>query len=112
MPSSSRYGQYLTIEDIKDIVSPDTESLNNVRDFLSSQLKAYDISTHRYGDSITCKATVSMIEKTFGVNYSLFQRKDKPGKYLLRALMDYEMPNEIEKYVDFISGINDFARKK
>ena len=70
------------------------------------------ISVGAMGDFVTIKAPVSVVERVFGVEMSLYRvTSPKTGKttYLARSATRAQLPAEVEAAIDVMLGLDDFA---
>lgn len=89
------YGKFMTINEIKTLVSPPIYQSTYIVDYLSSK----NIKCRNFGDSLTCVGDQETVFNLFSVN------NDK-----------YILPPEIDRYVDFVEGLgsvinNDYTSK-
>ena len=80
-PTSNNYGKYLSINEIKNIVSPSNEDSMRVQKWLG---KNNIQILNNYGDSLHCEGNISDLNTAF--NITLKEEKN-PGIY--RSKLDY-----------------------
>ena len=101
-PDSVNYGQYMSQQEIMDIIRPDDDSNNKVLEWLYRS----DIPNSHiidYGDSIYCSTSISNTEKLFQVKmipYSFMNRTS------YKAINDYTIPSGLENIIEFVEGIS------
>lgn len=98
---SKSYGNYLTNNELYDIVKVDDHIINNVTKYISSKNTYCNI----LGDSLFCKSSIYDIEKLFNVSMWIFINKNTK-EYKIRSLNNYVIPPELHSYIDFIDGIS------
>ena len=97
-PHSENYGKYLSIEEIKSIVSPDIKHNMKVRNWLTDN----NIQVlNDYGDSLHCEGNILDLNNAF--NITLRQIKT-PGIY--RSKIDYTIPTYLKDIIVFIEGLS------
>lgn len=102
-PDSVNYGQYMSQNEIMNIIRPNNDSSNKVLEWLYRS----DIPNSHiidYGDSIYCSTSISNTEKIFQVKmipYSFMNRTS------YKAINDYTIPSDLENIIEFVEGISE-----
>jgi subtilase family serine protease len=105
-PHSPSYGQFLTSEQILDIVAPDSSVVNAVVDWLvSGGVERSNILNHR--DALSVKAPAEVVEVLFQTKLYNFVHQES-GRLLARNLGPYSVPSRLIPSVVMITGISDF----
>lgn len=105
-PSSPRYSQWLTTEEIDAIVSP----LPAVKSAVRAALKAHNITVlGDHGDFFRVSAPVHVIESSFSTRMYVFQHQRHAQKRLLRAL-HVGVPSWLSEHVEMIVGLTELPR--
>eukprot|EP00771_Trimastix_marina_P004212 gnl/Trimastix_PCT/959.p2 GENE.gnl/Trimastix_PCT/959~~gnl/Trimastix_PCT/959.p2 ORF type:complete len:569 (-),score=176.49 gnl/Trimastix_PCT/959:702-2207(-) len=98
-PESPEYGQYWTLEELASVVSPPTEHLSRVMDWIHQHgIFSYEISATR--DSIVVHTDVATAEALLSTAYHVYRRGDAQ---VLRTPR-YAVPEEIAEVVELIGG--------
>lgn len=100
-PESASYGQYLTPDQIFDIVRPDALISDQIVRYLSQE--APDIVCGDLGDSLYCEGSVKSIEKMFSVTMWNFYNPIYRAR-AIRSLQDYTIPANLP--IEFVNGIS------
>lgn len=105
-PSHVRYGQYLSAEEINDLVAPSDSTIDLVRAWLAEHGvdKASHSSTR---DWITIALPVEAAEDLLHTTYSVFRHTD--GSELVRA-PEWSLPAHLHEHVDVIQPTTSFFR--
>eukprot|EP01097_Dermamoeba_algensis_P011005 TRINITY_DN8369_c0_g1_i1.p1 TRINITY_DN8369_c0_g1~~TRINITY_DN8369_c0_g1_i1.p1 ORF type:complete len:627 (+),score=160.53 TRINITY_DN8369_c0_g1_i1:31-1911(+) len=103
-PDSEDYGNFLSQEEILQIVKPDAKAVQEVLLWLSK----YGVSNIKnFGDAIRVTAAVEAVEKLFQTELHLFRHK-VTGRKLRRNLGTYSIPKYLTEHISFVTGISDF----
>jgi len=99
---SPLYGQYLTTQQISELVAPSHETINQVSDWLRShQITQCDL----LGDSIRCTESVDKVNRLFNVKMDLHYNKiNRQLKF--RSNQPYDLPHFLGDHIEFVDGIS------
>tara|TARA_Y100000590_G_scaffold446604_1_gene580556 strand:+ start:3295 stop:5073 length:1779 start_codon:yes stop_codon:yes gene_type:complete len=99
-PSSESYGQYLSKEWIRELVSPTLSDSKRVIDWL----KSYDMNVIvNYGDNIYCRGYISDVNRLFNVDLKVFNFN---SRLIYRSNIDYTIPDNLKDIIVFVEGIS------
>jgi hypothetical protein len=123
-PDSARYGNYLSLEELGDIIR-NQEGHDAVRHYLLSHgVSESEIETTKNGEVclyrtsgfddlivamcgvaqfITVRTLVDTAERLLNASFYVFRHDKAPGKRLIRTEA-FTIPAEIESHVDFVGG--------
>jgi len=108
-PDSEEYGNFMTIQEISELVSPSREDILAVRKFiLSAGVAGVNIMVR--GDSIVARAPVSVMEPMFNTDLRYFV--NEKGAIIIRHFGDYSLPTDVLALVDMVTGISDFPMSR
>ncbi|KAJ6473704.1 family S53 protease-like protein [Mycena sanguinolenta] len=106
-PSSSRYGQHLTPEDVAEYVKPTSDALSAVTSWLqTNKISATTISPA--GDILQFKIPVSQANSLFNTEFSVFTHSIT-DETTIRTLQ-YSLPVEFSAAVAYIHPTTTFSR--
>lgn len=105
-PKSKAYGQYLTFEEVSDLVKPPYESISVVKSWLQeSGVDSRTCDETRNSDCIICETTTLTAEILLsGARFYRF-RHEQTETSVIRSTAHYSVPKEVAKHLDFIGGI-------
>jgi tripeptidyl-peptidase-1 len=103
-PKNPHWGQFLTQEEIADIVRPDAEAFEAVDAWLAPIKDFSEIEVRP--DSVRVKTTVGNAQKLFKTAFFVHAH-DASGKELIRIGGSASVPSSVAKYVDFVAGISE-----
>ena len=103
-PRSSKYGQYLSLDEITEITS-NTDGFNALKNYLQSH-GVTEISPSSGGDYVTVKAPVSVLETVLGTSFSNY-KKMSSGEQIIRT-SKYYLPEELVPYVSSVRNTVQF----
>ncbi|KAK5577419.1 hypothetical protein RB653_002360 [Dictyostelium firmibasis] len=104
-PSSSKYGHYLSVDDITSIVSPSKQSINLIEQWIQP-FNPIDIEFTENQDCIFITMSKQNIEKLMKIR--LFKFIHQNGKIILRSPIDPVIPSNLLRHIDLITGISHF----
>ncbi|EMC98058.1 hypothetical protein BAUCODRAFT_22902 [Baudoinia panamericana UAMH 10762] len=105
-PSHKRYGQHLSADEVHALVSPSSETVRLVQDWL----QAHAISEHTLSPCkswISVSVAVEKAESLLNTTYSLFRHTD--GSALVRA-PEWSLPMHLHEHVDLVQPTTSFFR--
>ncbi|KAI5287896.1 hypothetical protein KEM54_005635 [Ascosphaera aggregata] len=101
-PTSKKYGNYYTQQQINDIFAPSNETVKAVADFLEangiSKSRIYQSQNKQW---LQFNATPAEAEKAFKAKYLVYSSKTT-GKKLI-ATKQYSVPKSVQPHIDYIS---------
>ncbi|KYR00811.1 peptidase S8 and S53 domain-containing protein [Tieghemostelium lacteum] len=103
-PDHQNYGKYLSFQEVKDMVSPEQESIEAVQNWLESEGVTNHYLTNS-GDFIKASVSTGVAEKILDVKYHRFIHKQSKMSFI-RSMDPYTVPDEVSKHIDFIGGVN------
>jgi len=104
-PDSSNYQNFMTIDEIKNIVNPSKDDHDYVLNFLVRNGIAHK-SILSLGDALRVKTTVEIASKIFDCVFNEF--KSEAGKIIVRVWGKYSAPQEIAHHIDMVTGLSAF----
>ncbi|KAK0206859.1 tripeptidyl peptidase A [Desarmillaria ectypa] len=108
-PFHSRYGDYLSKEEVEDLVAPHPKSLAAVDAWLSSYgLLESDYIRSSAKDWLTINIPVSLAEKLLDTKYQVWRHADS-GEYIVRTT-SYSLPPHLHDHIDVIQPTTIFSR--
>lgn len=99
-PFSPSYGDYLTTEEVRDMMSPEKSSRDYVCDWMSDR----NMSCYDGGDYMSCVGNVSDVENVFDVDLKYYMSDD--GVVVTRSSTDYTVPSDLTFLVEWIDGLS------
>lgn len=105
-PSHARYGQYLSAEEVNELIAPSQDTLDSVYSWLAK----HEITTATLSptkDWISVALPVEKVEELLRTEYSLFQHVD--GSVLIRAPV-WSLPEHLHDHIDVIQPTTSFFR--
>jgi tripeptidyl-peptidase-1 len=103
-PKSANYANWMTRDEVLDLVAPPKEDLVKVTTWLASQgLRNVD-GTGR--DVVVASATVEQLERIFGCAFHAFKHVAS-GKTLVRHFGELAHPAELDNVIEFVSGLSE-----
>ncbi|KAJ7041450.1 family S53 protease [Mycena alexandri] len=108
-PGNSRYGNYLTREEVTEFVAPSSETLSSVNSWLASNnLTASPITTAR--DWLLVNMTVSQANALLVADFSTFQ-SDATNETVIRTL-SYSVPAILKSSIEWVHPTISFPQAK
>lgn len=107
-PSHARHGQYLSAEEIKDLIAPADEDIELVHAWLlEHHISSAVLNPAR--DSFLVKLAVEKVEELLNTTYSVFRHED--GTEYVRA-PEWSLPRYLHEHIDIVQPTNSFFRIK
>ncbi|KAF1460547.1 Tripeptidyl-peptidase 1, partial [Spheniscus demersus] len=108
-PHSPRYGQYLSLEQVRDLVQPSPATLMAVLKWLQGHgvENCRSVTTL---DFLECRMTVSTAERL--LPGAEFHRYMKGQHSVVRSPLPYAVPKELAEHVDFVGGLHRFPAER
>ncbi|ELR22022.1 Prokumamolisin, activation domain containing protein [Acanthamoeba castellanii str. Neff] len=105
-PDSPIYAQYLSIDEITEIVAAPAEAVKTVVEWLAEH-GATDIHVVKNRDALIARMSATTADALFSVNLRRFRSPDG-RREILRSSKAYALPGHVARHVDLISGLTDF----
>ncbi|XP_007172895.2 tripeptidyl-peptidase 1 [Balaenoptera acutorostrata] len=106
-PGSSRYGKYLTLEDVAELVRPSPLTLHTVQKWLlaAGARNCHSVTTQ---DFLTCWLSVRQAELLLsGAEFHRYM--GGPAEtHVVRSPHPYRLPKALASHVDFVGGLHRF----
>ena len=107
-PRHSRYGQYLSTEELRQLTAPREGSV----DLIQSWLLDHDIGDDDYEFTtvtnwLSVTVAVEKAEQMLNTTYSVFRHED--GSSLIRA-PEWSLPDHLQKHIDVVQPTTSFVR--
>eukprot|EP01084_Bolivina_argentea_P284458 487516_1 len=109
-PTSDRYGVFLTMNEIQEMVKPTTETVNTVKNWLTEHgVQESHIQTIT-PDFLRVSTNIGFAERLLGCHYYNYKNDYYPNTIVSRVdhAMDYQVPDYIINHLDFISPTKRF----
>ncbi|KAF1502248.1 Tripeptidyl-peptidase 1, partial [Eudyptes filholi] len=108
-PHSPRYGQYLSLEQVRDLVQPSPATLMAVLKWLQGHgvENCRSVTTL---DFLECRMPVSTAERL--LPGAEFHRYMKGQHSVVRSPLPYAVPEELAEHVDFVGGLHRFPAER
>merc|ERR1712136_265828 len=108
-PSSSFYGQHLSLAQVESLVSPTEDTIRTVWLWLraSGVTQCEDVATK---DFWICDMSVSTAEKMMP-GLKMMRFRSETGSSILRSLVPYQVPAAVAPHLDFVGGVHRFPSK-
>jgi len=106
-PDSSRYTQYLTKDEVLDLVAPALEVSEKISAFYTNLCPSAHIINQR--DNLKVRCPISCLKTAFGLSLEKFGLASNANITVNRvhpARSIAKFPVEIAEYIDFLSGLN------
>ncbi|XP_020034924.1 tripeptidyl-peptidase 1 [Castor canadensis] len=106
-PGSPRYGKYLTLEDVAELIQPSPLTLHTVQKWLLAA-GAWNCHSVTTMDFLTCSLSVRQAELLLlGAEFHHFV--GGPTKtHVVRSPHPYQLPQALAPHVDFVGGLHRF----
>ncbi|XP_030324596.1 tripeptidyl-peptidase 1 isoform X2 [Calypte anna] len=108
-PRSPRYGQYLSLEQVRDLVQPSPTTLLTVLKWLQGHgvENCQSVTTR---DFVECHMPASTAERL--LPGAEFHRFVKGQQSTVRSPRPYTVPDELAQHLDFVSGLHRFPPER
>ncbi|KAK2517567.1 tripeptidyl-peptidase 1 [Columba guinea] len=104
-PRSPRYGQHLSLEQLRDLVQPSSATLMTVLKWLQGH-GVENCGSVATLDFLECRMPASTAERL--LPGAEFHRYVKGQRSLVRSPRPYAVPEELAEHVDFVGGLHRF----
>ncbi|KAM4683271.1 tripeptidyl-peptidase 1 isoform 1-T1 [Amazona ochrocephala] len=108
-PRSSRYGQYLSLERVRDLVQPSTATLMVVLKWLQEHGVETCTSVATL-DFLECRMPASTAERI--LPGAEFHQYVKGQQSIVRSPRPYAVPPELAEHLDFVGGLHRFPAER
>eukprot|EP01090_Pellita_catalonica_P018605 TRINITY_DN6064_c0_g2_i1.p1 TRINITY_DN6064_c0_g2~~TRINITY_DN6064_c0_g2_i1.p1 ORF type:complete len:541 (+),score=103.79 TRINITY_DN6064_c0_g2_i1:136-1623(+) len=105
-PQDPLYGEYLTSEELTDMIGPDCAVVDKLLTWLEGQ-GIEDAQVSQNKDFIHFSASVEQVSNAFAVKMYVY-KNSQTGKEIIRTTLPYSVPEEFGDYIDFVVGIKSF----
>ncbi|NWX39465.1 TPP1 peptidase, partial [Steatornis caripensis] len=108
-PHSPRYGQYLSLERVQDLVQPSPATLMAVLKWL----RGHGVENCRSVatlDFLECRMPASTAERL--LPGAEFHRYVKGQRGVVRSPLPYAVPEELAEHIDFVAGLHRFPAER
>jgi len=106
-PRSEIYGQYLSTDQITEILSPQYETISLIEKWLKSHgVTECELVANR--DYLNCQMSCKIAEELLTGAVFFYFRHDKYHKRIIRSASRYYIHAYIAEYLDFIGGVHRF----
>jgi tripeptidyl-peptidase I len=103
-PASPRYGQYLTIDQLTEMIAPSDKAVSTVVSWLEKHgCQSLSLTMNR--DFVRARASLATLERMFHVTFHTFRHRDAFDMPVRATLEAYSMPAEVAQHVDLVSHI-------
>ncbi|KAL9084023.1 MAG: hypothetical protein Q9159_005445 [Coniocarpon cinnabarinum] len=107
-PTHQRYGQYLSTEDVNELIKPTDDALSQVRKWLESHsIDESHLNFSAARDWIRVRLPVKAIERMLDTDYGVFKHDD--GTHLVRA-PEWSLPEHLHEHIVAIQPTTSFLR--
>ncbi|EAW16248.1 S53 family peptidase [Aspergillus fischeri NRRL 181] len=101
-PRSSRYGQHLSVEEVRNLFAPSQETVDHVRAWLESEGIAGDrISQSSNAQFLQFDASAAEVERLLGTEYYLYTHQGTGKSHI--ACREYHVPHSLQRHIDYIT---------
>jgi tripeptidyl-peptidase-1 len=101
-PASPKFGQFLSNEEVRELVSPPAEQVKRVTDWLAREAPEAHVDTTR-GDVVVVDTTVAGASSLLSTDFAHFHHVES-GKMLTRA-MRVSIPDELDDIVELVHNV-------
>ncbi|PWN53318.1 subtilisin-like protein [Violaceomyces palustris] len=113
-PLHERYGQHLSQVEVRELLSPEEESVSVVKRWLLEHGIDADSTSQglakrdpNVGDSILVNVPVHKARDMLGADFSVYQH-ERSGELVVRTTK-YHLPEHVARHVDFVGGTTYFS---
>ncbi|XP_004642106.1 tripeptidyl-peptidase 1 [Octodon degus] len=106
-PGSPRYGKYLALEDVAELIRPSPLTLRTVQKWLraAGAQNCHSVATQ---DFLTCWLSVRQAELLLsGAQFHRYMGGPEETR-VIRSLYPYQLPQALAPHVDFVGGLHRF----
>ena len=102
-PHHAKYGQFLTLAQINDIVAPPSSVVKAVLAMLPAE-----ITCTNHGDALQCSGPISAVEVAFETTL-VYVKHVESGLQLIRQIGNFSVPKSIGNAVSFVSPLSHYT---
>ena len=106
-PESSKYGKYLSVSELTELISPSRKSLSTVRSWLAQHGVQFCTETTNR-DFLVCKMSRNIAENLLTGSVFFYFEHDSYSKRVIRSPSRYYVPYTVSKCLDFVGGLHRF----
>jgi len=106
-PGDKLYKEYMSIDEITDMVAPSKAAVKTVVDFLG-RFGVADVAVNRNRDMVRATVPVAVAEKMLRTNMEEFDHVRVGGKTVVRATTGYSLPEAVAEHVALVSPLVQF----
>jgi tripeptidyl-peptidase-1 len=106
-PTSAKYSQYLTHDELIELVAPSGETLSKVYSWIESA-GARVISVADTRDFVTVRAAPAAASRLLATEFHAFKHANAKELDLVRAVEPYSVPLDVAPHVAFVSNVHSF----
>ncbi|KAF2466926.1 subtilisin-like protein [Lindgomyces ingoldianus] len=106
-PDHSHYGQYLSLDEVNELVKPKDESLELVQEWLHQHVDPKNINYSPARDFLTFILPVAKVERLLETKYSVYRHVD--GSTIIRT-PEWKLPLHLHDHVTAIQPTTSFIR--
>jgi len=105
-PKNPRYGNYLSLDQVADMVAPSKATTDSVIYYLKSQ-GIQQIFLARSRDMLIARVSSTLAARIFDTQFAVY-RHEMSGNTISASVGPYSLPSSIAQHIDFVSGIVGF----
>jgi tripeptidyl-peptidase-1 len=106
-PDHARYGQHLTASEVNQLLSPSSESLDLIQEWLHSHVNPEEITYSPAKDFLSITLPVAKVEELLETKYSVYRHTD--GSKLVRT-PQWKLPLHLHAHVTAVQPTTSFLR--
>jgi tripeptidyl-peptidase-1 len=106
-PDHARYGQHLSASEVNELLSPSSESLALIQEWLHSHINPKDITYSPAKDFLSITLPVAKVEELLQTKYSVYRHTD--GSKIVRA-PQWKLPLHLHEHVTAVQPTTSFLR--
>ncbi|KAF9063695.1 family S53 protease [Rhodocollybia butyracea] len=107
-PGSSKYGQHLSLDEVKAYAVPSSDAVSAVTSWLEGTAGVSNITQiGTFGDWISFSTDISTANELLDANFEFFVHMET-GKSMVRT-MSYSVPQDLVRYIDLVHPTISFA---
>jgi tripeptidyl-peptidase-1 len=106
-PDHARYGQHLSASEVNQLLSPSSETLDLIQEWLHSHIAPEDITYSPAKDFLSVTLNVAKVEELLDTKYSVYRHID--GSKIVRA-PQWKLPLHLHEHVTAMQPTTSFLR--
>lgn len=103
-PTNPEYGQFMTGQEIQDLVAPNPKIRNKVATFF----RQFCDEVVDNGDNLRASCSAGQAREMLHTSFFKFKGHKQMKAKLVKAMGEWSLPHHIAKHVDFIDGVSNF----